>query len=96
MNAGQAARKSSFCQPGKLEKLTGANCGFSAAAASGLTAGSAGFDGVGLTGGVAGNTGAGGNGVLVQAASESATTVNETSRLLRVNNIRNRYVGINH
>jgi hypothetical protein len=53
----------------------------------GCTGGVGWTGGIGCTGGV-GCTGGGSGGVVVQAASESATAVSGTSKLRRVNNIR--------
>jgi hypothetical protein len=83
IKAGQAARKSSLSQPGKAAKVDGTIC--SAVGAGGVTGG-AGTGGVGgVTGGTVGTVGAtGGNGVVVQAAKESAMMPSGTTKLLRI------------
>lgn len=95
MNAGQAARTSSRSQPGSAAKVVGTICNGADGGGVEVPEEDDGVDGVDdVDGGVAGvgvvGRGVpglpGGSGVVVQAASESATAVSGTSRLRRVKN----------
>ena len=94
MKEGHASRSSSRSQPGSSLKVTGvingAGAGFGGGTSTGggtgaTTGGGTTFTGGGITMGGAGGVG----GVVVQAVSANPTTASETSKLLRVDNIRN-------
>src|SRR5471032_1261428 len=75
--------------------MAGTSCGgpgFTGGVGTGVGGGGVTGGGVGCAGGRGSAGCCGGNGVLVQAAKESAMTVSGTSRLLRVNDMRGSYV----
>ncbi len=95
MNEGHASRSSSRSHPGTwlnvVGVIRGAGAGFGGGTSTGggtgaTTGGGTTFTGGGIT---IGGVGGAGGGVVVQADSANPTTPSETSKLLRVDNIRN-------